>query len=201
MFGFGQQRDRERLVLRNFGICSQNLLRRLLRHYGVESEGGMGGLPPDAQELLAGMVAYGADINEGTVPGTNMDEYFVDHWWGMVVTTLTSPMTSGMDIATTAASSNLGQTGAAPLGTATQATVPAFFGLRGEDAGTQATRVIELEDSGAEVQGLDGEHADLQGAAVETTTTDVEVAVDHRAGLATDRGWMRLLPLPRGLLL
>ena len=176
----------DRMPVEEARRCSQNLLQRLLRHYGVESEGGIAELPPDAQEFLAGMVAYGADINEGEARSTSMDEYFVNHWWGMVEATLTSPTTEGAGLAASA-SSDHGQAIAAPSAAATPPTIPAFFELQGDEDGTQATRVIELENSSTNGHGPGRDGADLQGDAMEAGKTEDEIAVDPGAGLEPGR--------------
>ena len=173
----------DRMQVEEARRCSQNLLRRLLHRYGAESGSGIEGLPPDAQEFLAGMVAYGADISEDTVAGTSMDEYFVDHWWGLMEATLTAPMASGESRITGAASSDRGRTDVEPLDTPTQHFAHAFLGLRGDDANTQTTRVIELEDSRADAPHLDdGGPESLPGGTVETATVDVAVAADREPG-------------------
>ena len=170
----------ERMQVEEARRCSQNLLRRLLRWYGAEADDGIEGLPPDAQEFLAGMVAYGADISEGTVAGTSMDEYFVDHWWGLVMSTLTSPMASGT--VTGATSAEQGQASAEPENTPTQLSAQTFLGLRGDDMNAQVAGVIELEDSGADVPHLDERHEDLQGEVLEPEAKDMVVDADREAG-------------------
>ena len=45
----------------------------------------LGSLPDDAQDLVAGFVAYGADVSEGEVPVNGRDSYFLNDWWDLLV--------------------------------------------------------------------------------------------------------------------
>ena len=69
----------ERMKVEETRRCSQALLCRL------------GILPSEAQELVAGLVAYGADVDAEPPRNllTSMDSCFLTHWWGMASPHLT----------------------------------------------------------------------------------------------------------------
>ena len=83
----------DRMTVTESQRCAQALLCRLCEFYGIELAG-TPTLPTTAQELVAGLVAYGADVDAPTVETalTAMDNYFVVHWWGMLTPHLPVPL-------------------------------------------------------------------------------------------------------------
>ena len=158
----------ERMSTDDARRCAQNLMRRVLERYGA-FDGNLEVLPADAQEILAGFVAFGADVDEGAVQVTGMDAFFVDHWWDLVVSQFPPPCGEGssgacatmdssvpgeldMDLTRAGTDGTVGETGAGP---ADAVVVPT-----GLSASTQlvpsrelsAQKVIDLNDtSGQEV--------------------------------------------------
>ena len=135
----------DRMQVEEARRCSQNFLCRLLRYYAVTGENAIHDLPPDAQELVAGMVAYGADLSAGELPGTGMDEYFVTHWWNLVSSTFSVPIESSGGPVPGVSSMAAGNPEMAHSGTHRGTSAPSASAFR-ENMETPATKIIELED-------------------------------------------------------
>ena len=91
----GSERDRmarslissmERMRLDEARRCAQTLLQRMLERYGSPPRP-LDALPDDVQEMVAGFVTFGAEVGVEVNVGelTSMDEYFVSHWWGLLM--------------------------------------------------------------------------------------------------------------------
>ena len=90
----------DRMTVDEATRCSQNLLVKLFQQYAIEATEEAVNLPEDAQGLMAGLVAYGADGTRGVMPGSSMDNYFVTHWWEMLASLLPSAGGSGAGFGT-----------------------------------------------------------------------------------------------------
>ena len=83
----------DRMQVEEARRCAQNLLQKLFRHYGVLPDTACEHPPED---VTAGPVVYGADISTGEVTGTSMDEYFVNHSWNLMASSMTVPNEGAM---------------------------------------------------------------------------------------------------------
>ena len=88
----------DRMPVDEAARCSQNLLMKLFQQYAIEATEEAVNLPEDAQGLMAGLVAYGADGTRGMMPGSSMDNYFVTHWWEMISSLLPLAVGSGAGV-------------------------------------------------------------------------------------------------------
>ena len=75
----------ERMSSQEALYCSQNLLNRLVQRYGgLPRDDGLA-WPEDAESLLSGFITFGAQLGEPTATGSGQNDFFVAHWWNMVV--------------------------------------------------------------------------------------------------------------------
>ena len=145
----------DRMAVDEARRCSQALLQRVFDVYGHCDHGGRFH-PPEIQEFIAGLVAYGADVS-GTVESlSTMDQYFVRHWWEMLGPLLPEVSTTTTSVVVPPEPVGSTRDGLTAMEEVVNAVTPATQVWPLELEGTSLTQAIDLTGSAGSTTGTCG---------------------------------------------